>query len=381
MSERNSFIDRLRGLAILMVLFGHSLRYGPGWTEIFPAWFATNVVESAFYGVSIFFAISGYLITGKFIRASSEGLHVDPRDFYIKRIGRIIPPLTLLMVFTAALAVAMGAALKGADLAKGAIWIIQLDFATAATFIPHTESSWDQLWSLSVEETFYVFLPLVALLVTTTRALAFCLVTAVIVGLLYKATGGSQYAFFGAFDQLAIGGLAAIYAPSIRTHLSDRSSRALRWLGIAAITALYFTAPFSRPFWTTCVAVAAAVYIVGSQVKSPSSRPLLHTVEHFGILSYEIYLFHMVVLWATTFLIRAFHSAALFGIVKFAVLGFRLWMIYFVSSLVAKHYSDPANASVRKFFNRQSAIGKPISGSRSVMLDHDNKARSASAAG
>jgi peptidoglycan/LPS O-acetylase OafA/YrhL len=360
MSERNSFIDRLRGVAILIVLFGHSLRYGYSWIEVFPSWLATHVVEGSFYGVSIFFAISGYLITGKFIRPASEVLHVDPRDFYIKRIGRIIPPLTLLMVTSAAIAIAMGASLRGTDLAKGAIWIMQFDFGSASTVIPHTESSWDPLWSLSVEETFYVFLPLVALLVASTRALVVCLFAAVIAGLFYKTTGGSQYAFFGAFDQLAIGGLAAIYAPSLRTRLSDRSSQALRWLGVAAITALYFTTSFNQPYWTTCVAVGAAIYIIGSPTKPLASTLLLRIVERFGVLSYEIYLSHMVLLWTTDFLAHAFHSTFMFGIVNWMVLAFRFWLIYFVSSLIAKHYSDPTNVWVREFFDRRSSLGTRV---------------------
>jgi peptidoglycan/LPS O-acetylase OafA/YrhL len=87
----------------------------------------------------------------------SEVLHVELRDFYIKRIGRIAPPLVLLMAPSAAIATAMGARFGGADLVKGSLWTLQFDFASASTVIPHTESSWDPLWSLSVEETFYVF--------------------------------------------------------------------------------------------------------------------------------------------------------------------------------------------------------------------------------
>jgi peptidoglycan/LPS O-acetylase OafA/YrhL len=176
MSERNGFIDRLRGLAILIVLFGHSLRYGYYWVETFPGWAAAYVIDGSYYGVSIFFAISGYLITGKFIRPMSDVLHVEPRDFYIKRIGRIIPPLLLLIVVSAAIATAMGARFGAADLVKGLLWILQFDFGSAAAVIPHTDSSWDALWSLSVEETFYVFLPLVALLVHSTRTFTVCLV-------------------------------------------------------------------------------------------------------------------------------------------------------------------------------------------------------------
>jgi peptidoglycan/LPS O-acetylase OafA/YrhL len=356
MSERNSFIDRLRGVAILIVLLGHSIRYGGNWVESFPSWFATYVVQSGFYGVSIFFAISGYLITSKFISPGTTALGVEVRDFYIKRIGRIVPPLALLMAASGAIATAMGATAGVADLAKGALWILQFDFASAKTVIPHTESSWDPLWSLSVEETFYVFLPLVALLAVSTRALAACLISAVIAGLFYKTTGGSPYAFFGAFDQLAIGGLAAIYAPALRIRLSGRSSQVLRWIGLTAIGSLYFTAPFSQPYWTTCVALATAVYIAGSQIKPAYSGRVFRAVERFGILSYEIYLFHMVLFWATSFLAHASHSTFLFGIVNWAVLGVRLWLIYFVSSLIAKHYSDRANVSIREFSNRPSAM-------------------------
>jgi peptidoglycan/LPS O-acetylase OafA/YrhL len=130
----------------------------------------------------------------------------------------------------------------------------------------------------------------------------------------------------------------------------------MRWLGLAAITALYFTKPFSQTYLTTYVALAAVVYIVGSKAKPTTSPAILRIVERFGILSYEIYLFHMVLFWATDFLVHAFHSTFMFGIVNWTVLGVRLWMIYFVSSLIAKHYSDPANASIREFLNRRSAI-------------------------
>jgi peptidoglycan/LPS O-acetylase OafA/YrhL len=369
MSERNGFIDRLRGLAILIVLLGHSLRYGHSWVEIFPAWFEAYVSDSSFYGVSIFFAISGYLITSKFITPESSNLRVEMRDFYIKRIGRIVPPLMLLMVTSAAIATAMGASVGVANLAKGALWILQFDFGSASTVIPHTQSSWDPLWSLSVEETFYVFLPLIALLAVSTRTLAACLITAVIAGLFYKMTGGNPYAFFGAFDQLAIGGLAAIYTPALRTRLSDRSSQVLRWLGLAAIAVLYFTKPFSQTYWTTCVAVAAIVYIVGSPTKPIISSPLLHVIERFGILSYEIYLFHMVVFWATDFLAHAFHSTFLFGVVNWTVLGVRVWLIYFVSSLIAKHYSEPANTSIRNFLNGRSPLDQLQAMRETTVLD------------
>jgi peptidoglycan/LPS O-acetylase OafA/YrhL len=151
---RNVYIDRLRGVSILLVLFGHSLRYFSSWAQDFPVWITHQIVTSAYYGVSVFFVISGYLITSKFVRPGDDRIHLDLRKFYVQRIGRIIPPLSLLIVVSFSLAVYYGAAVDVAKIISGLTCILRLDFFAAAKLIPHTESSYDALWSLAVEEAF-----------------------------------------------------------------------------------------------------------------------------------------------------------------------------------------------------------------------------------
>jgi peptidoglycan/LPS O-acetylase OafA/YrhL len=202
--ERNLRIDALRGFSILLVMFGHSLRHLPWWTQDFYPAVAHQIVTSAYYGVTVFFVISGFLITGKFLRPG-DALHLDLRRFYVQRIGRIIPPLALLVVVTAAVAIHYGAPIDISKMARGLLLILQFNFGEAAALMPHTESAYDPLWSLAIEETFYVFLPLVCLLVLTRSRLVAALSAGVVIGFLWRSEPPQIYTFFGTFDELAPG--------------------------------------------------------------------------------------------------------------------------------------------------------------------------------
>ncbi|MFL6668778.1 MAG: acyltransferase family protein, partial [Burkholderia ambifaria] len=100
---RNARIDMLRGVSILLVLLHHfnipySLRDTPlahmfGWDTVHA------VVRNGNYGVTMFFVISGYLITSNARRRWGSLGAVDMRAFYISRIARIVPCLLLLLAF------------------------------------------------------------------------------------------------------------------------------------------------------------------------------------------------------------------------------------------------------------------------------------------
>jgi peptidoglycan/LPS O-acetylase OafA/YrhL len=105
---RNAQIDRLRGIAILAVLIGHSPRFIGQWQPVLPFSLYEHVVTGAYYGVTIFFVISGYLITSKFVHLGADELSADIRQFYLNRIGRVIPPLALLLSVSVMIAIAQG---------------------------------------------------------------------------------------------------------------------------------------------------------------------------------------------------------------------------------------------------------------------------------
>lgn len=141
-------LDGWRAVAILLVLFEHTsfLTFRPvGWTSI------------GGHGVEIFFVISGYLITGKLLEDGSL-----PR-FYLRRVFRILP---VLFAYVAAVAV-VGFILHRIPLSWSEVTASLLFVRNYCDFpsMNQTGAGWftGRLWSLSIEEQFYLVWPLVLL--------------------------------------------------------------------------------------------------------------------------------------------------------------------------------------------------------------------------
>ena len=140
-------LDGLRGLSILLVLWAHISR-----THGFPWATDSHVVASlGDLGVRVFFVISGYLITRLLLAERDKTGTVSLRGFYIRRVYRIFPAFYVFIGVIAALAWA------------GAITLEPGDLLHALTFSMnhHIVKSWwvGHLWSLSVEEQFYLTWP------------------------------------------------------------------------------------------------------------------------------------------------------------------------------------------------------------------------------
>lgn len=147
-------IDGLRALAVLSVVFFHA----------FP-----EVLPGGFVGVDIFFVISGYLISSIIIKALGRG-EFSFADFYARRVRRIFP--ALLVVLTACLVAGWGALFPDeyAQLAKHSVaglgFVANFVFWQEAGYFD-TEAELKpllHLWSLGVEEQFYIVWPALALL-------------------------------------------------------------------------------------------------------------------------------------------------------------------------------------------------------------------------
>jgi peptidoglycan/LPS O-acetylase OafA/YrhL len=127
--------DGIRGLAIAMVLMGHAGWFAEGWI-----------------GVDLFFVLSGFLITGILRRSRAEPFYW--RRFYLKRATRILPPLLL--------AIAVVALLWPHPSLLGLATYL-LSFANIADLTRFFVWPLEHLWSLSVEEHFYLAWPLAVL--------------------------------------------------------------------------------------------------------------------------------------------------------------------------------------------------------------------------
>lgn len=154
-TQRIPSLDGIRAIAITIVFFSHV-----GFGSIIPGGL----------GVTIFFFLSGYLITNVLIREAAETGSVKFSAFYLRRALRLLPPLLAVLVFSIAL-VKIGIA-KG-DLNHGALLSQLFFYYNYYSYLGLGESETVQglgvLWSLSVEEHFYLLWPAIFLLLFQRR--------------------------------------------------------------------------------------------------------------------------------------------------------------------------------------------------------------------
>ena len=222
-------LDGVRGLAILLVVFNHigSVLQGP-WEHSadFLFW---KLSGSAWLGVDLFFVLSGFLITG--ILADSKGSPHYFRNFYVRRSLRIFPLYFAFLLVAFILIPAAGGALATATERAAQPWYWL--YASNVLF-----ATWDaipvatgHLWSLAVEEQFYLVWPLVVLWVGRRHLVRTCLaiIAIVLVGRIALATLGASWVQLYVLtptrlDSLAVGACIALIA-----RLPHGLDRLIRW--------------------------------------------------------------------------------------------------------------------------------------------------------
>jgi peptidoglycan/LPS O-acetylase OafA/YrhL len=283
--NRIPLLDGIRAVAIGLVLLGHSIRS--------PRLLVLSALTGTF-GVSVFFVLSGYLITRTML--ADERLHGKLRlgNFYRRRALRIFP------AFYAFLIVLAGLSWKGAVAGPDpGTWL-----ASAAYFRNFAGSGWatGHLWSLALEEQFYLFWPVVFVLAKP-RRLQY--IFAAVAGFtIWRAIW--VYGHHGAPIVIAnVGGL--YWRPDLRldTFLIGGAfaiedwrwvRKAPVWLALVFLPLWCPFAPFVGPLAPidtaiTAVALATSIAWLVANPESPTSRLLSHrAMVLIGTLSYSIYL-------------------------------------------------------------------------------------------
>lgn len=366
--HRNRRIDLLRGVAILLVLFHHFCIAYPLNHSALAALLTPEgvraVARNGNYGVTLFFVISGFLITSNTLARYGSLAAIRVRTFYAFRIARIVPCLLLLLALVNGLALAgvpifathipglsPFSAMMRANLAALTfsmnVFIAHYDWANYALGV---------LWSLSVEEVFYLTFPLVALVMRRQPLIMLFWALVALVGPFYRMAhqndeSGFLFAYLASFDGIAIGCMAAVVATHWR--LDGLAARLLQPVVIAGMVALYLWKSIGATnIWGVSVmALGTAVLLIASahHADGPlaTRSRLLRGVEWTGRLSYELYLFHLIILGLLrTVLPRGTLPDT--GFERLALLPVFLIGSGLLASLISRSFSEPLNRALRQ---------------------------------
>src|SRR5579872_4965098 len=188
--QRIDGIDLLRGLAIFFVLMNHVnirlLLAKVPYTQGIPRQIVHLLVWNGQYGVQMFFAISGFLITSISLRRWGSLSQINIREFYRLRVARIAPLLLLLLAVLSGLHFAglpdFVVTAKTGGLGRALLAALTLHINLLEAQRGYLPGSWDVLWSLSVEEMFYLFFPLVCRMFGRGKLFFAILLTFVVLG-------------------------------------------------------------------------------------------------------------------------------------------------------------------------------------------------------
>ncbi len=375
-ASRFATIDLLRGASVLGVVLLHIRIYcnviGHPIGKALPKWLFHVVFYNGGNGVSVFFAISGFLITYISIRRFGSLRHVAPLVFYRIRFARIAPMLLLFLAVLSVLHMAnvpefrINPSVGTLPQALFAAFTFQLNwFEVVRGWLP---PAWTVLWTLSVEEMFYLFFPLLCFLLLRIRGgyAAFVAILAALIIFgpvartpLYTHNELWMYqSYLGNVDNIALGCLTAMLADKLLCR--GRPIR-LRWIWVLKCSGallILFIASWDWPKvilgWhvkydlgrsgtdVTVLGIGTCLVMLGSVLNPATGSLWTAPIRWLGQYSYEIYLTHefAVIAGLSAFLWVRHGPIALWT-------GATILLSGGLGFLMARFVSEPMNRALR----------------------------------
>jgi peptidoglycan/LPS O-acetylase OafA/YrhL len=316
-------IEALRGLAVLLVVCFHVGM--PGFS-------------GGFFGVDVFFVLSGYLITGILLSEMNESGRLDAVAFYGRRARRLLPAAFVTVLATLLMGAFLFAPLEQARLAKSAVatsvYAANLFFLRQSGdyFAAETkENPLLHMWSLSVEEQFYLVWPILVLVAWRMRRVVPALVVITVLSLAgyvlaYRVS--DKWAFYGSpfrAWEFGIGALAVVLPISL-----ERSAAWARRVGLGVLVlSACFLGDASGGYGLVALAPVCATALVLVAAQRAPGRVLAHkSLQRLGQLSYSWYLWHWPLLvFGGALIPLSVPTATLIALIALGLAAVTHWLI------------------------------------------------------
>ena len=267
-------LDGLRAIAVVPVIALH---------------FGANVNGAA--GVTVFFALSGFIITTLLLNEHRRRGSVDLRVFYLRRFRRLLPAATAVVVAT----VIAGRALNKPPITRDAVaaltyWANFDRFSSHYSYGHTVYAPLEHFWSLAIEEQFYIALPLLCIVLLPLGRRVFA--TAATVAMVASATfafvhrSSPQYYFhsLARVCELLAGVVLAVFLPTILRFVGARRMAVVGYLALVGLIAVFAQAVTPQPI---LIALMTCLVIAG-RPRLLAASPLVL----IGTYSYGLYLWH-----------------------------------------------------------------------------------------
>lgn len=341
-------LDGLRAIAVLSVLFFHA---GAGF------------FSGGYVGVDVFFVLSGFLITSIILNEMKNNTFSFSK-FYERRIRRLAPPLIPVLLISWLIAFTLFDSSQLHDTTKSLYSTLAISanwyFYSSVGYFdgPGELTPLLHMWSLSIEEQFYLIFPLLLLLTLKLRRSAFALCAllfipsfAYSVSLIFnEQIDLAFYGSLGRFWELLVGAILACIPYKPRSRLTADT---LEITGVAMVigSILWFTSETKFPGFTALIPTMGTALIIAASGNGRIITPILQSkpLVWIGLISYGLYLWH----WPLLVLARSINPSTpplLMSIAVLAAFLLATFSYYYLEQPIRQKQAFTRKDEIYKYF-------------------------------